>query len=189
MLAYLPNEEMDHWYTKECLHVRSSMDSLLGKQVHPDPEKHKRIMRAYANLDKDFGFEMGYNWLTTSLLYYNNDDEEKAFWCLCAVMIEFNWKGFYTLQDSVDGVPPRIRRLRSEIHDFVIEHIPRAMAAILEEDDEMGVSVVENNLVDQLFTSLFTRAVPIEYSSRILDVFFWECTGEWTLMRILGNIL
>ena len=120
-------------------------------------------MRAYANLDKDFGFEMGYNWLTTSLLYYNNDDEEKAFWCLCAVMIEF--------------------------HDFVVEHIPRAMAAILEEDDEMGVSVVENNLVDQLFTSLFTRAVPIEYSSRILDVFFWECTGEWTLMRILGNIL
>jgi len=49
------------------------MKTMVSEEVKPDCEKHKRIMRAYANLDKDFGYEMCYNWLVTTLLHYNNN--------------------------------------------------------------------------------------------------------------------
>jgi hypothetical protein len=143
-------------------------------------------MRAYANLDPEFGFEVGYNWLTNTLLYYNNGDEERTFWSLVSVMIDKGWKGFYTSNEN--GVPHRTARLSEEMDDFLMEHIPRAQAKI-EEDFPTGSHLLGCNFVNQLHTSLFTRAVPIEISRYILDVFFWEGLGEITINRILGNML
>jgi hypothetical protein len=138
---------------------------------------------AYGNLDLDFGYCQGYNWIITTLLFYNKGDEEKAFFCLVVIMTEFDMRGFFE-----EGTP-KTKKLTAQMPEFIKKHIPRVIQRLIDQDEEFLIDCIGKVLVEKCLTSIFTQQVPIEISKRILDMFFYEGTGELTMLRILGNIL
>jgi hypothetical protein len=53
--------------------------------VEADKTKLLNVIKAYGNLDLDFGYNQGYNFIVSLLLIFI-DDEEDAFWCLTQIM-------------------------------------------------------------------------------------------------------
>lgn len=60
----------------------------------PDPEKVRKVILAYGNIDLELGYNQGYNYLIALMLHYI-DDEEDVFWMLHRIMFDLNWREFY----------------------------------------------------------------------------------------------
>ena len=76
---------------------------------------------AYGNLDLAFGYCQGYNWLITTLLHYNNGDEEKTFFGLVQIMSEYDMRGFFE-----EGTP-KTKKLTAQMPEFVRKNIPNVV--------------------------------------------------------------
>jgi hypothetical protein len=76
---------------------------------------------AYGNLDLTFGYSQGYNWLINTILYFSEGNEEMTFWCLVAVMTEYDCRGFYE-----EGTP-KTKRLTAQMPELLKGWIPKVV--------------------------------------------------------------
>jgi len=58
----------------------------------------KNIITAYACLDPDVGYCVGYNY-TIALLLRFIEDEEMTFWCFVGLMKIIGWRKFFIMDD------------------------------------------------------------------------------------------
>eukprot|EP00351_Strombidinopsis_sp_SopsisLIS2011_P005940 CAMPEP_0116870546 /NCGR_PEP_ID=MMETSP0463-20121206/481_1 /TAXON_ID=181622 /ORGANISM="Strombidinopsis sp, Strain SopsisLIS2011" /LENGTH=130 /DNA_ID=CAMNT_0004507245 /DNA_START=1175 /DNA_END=1569 /DNA_ORIENTATION=- len=61
------------------------------KDVETGNNKVFNVLKAYGNLDPEISSTVGFNVFVVLLLLYE-DDEEKVFWMLVRIMIDFNWR-------------------------------------------------------------------------------------------------
>ena len=64
-----------------------------------DETKLKNIIKAYGNQDLELSYCQGYNFIVSLLLLFV-EDEEMTFWCLFAIMNDFNWRKLFIEKDQ-----------------------------------------------------------------------------------------
>ena len=78
--------------------IKKDVDRTGFKGTPEELEAHKqvvtRVLRAYANLDAECGYGQGINFIVEMLKHYI-PQEEKIFWCLTKIMVDYEWRGFF----------------------------------------------------------------------------------------------
>jgi len=64
------------------------------------------IIRAYACLDPEVGYCVGYNY-TIALILKFVKDEEMAFWCFVGLMKLIGWRKFFIMDDPFFAEVPK----------------------------------------------------------------------------------
>ncbi|XBW34495.1 hypothetical protein QEN19_000040 [Hanseniaspora menglaensis] len=133
----------------------------------------RNVLVAYSWKNPEVGYCQAMNIVAAELLIYMG--EEETFWCI-SQLCENYLKGYYS--KNMEGII-----LDQQILEILIrEKIPVLYSHIQRYDIQITVMTLS------WFLSLFTTVLPLEYSARIMDI-FWVNGGRLTLFQISLAIL
>jgi hypothetical protein len=92
-LSEIENKQLETIIDNDTIADRSDLlvNKANNEYLKPDPQKIRKVILAYGNMDMELGYNQGYNFLITLMLHYI-DDEEDVFWMLHKIMFELNWR-------------------------------------------------------------------------------------------------
>ena len=107
------------------------------------------------------------------------DDEEDVFWCLHKIMLEFNWRSFYT-----EGM-----ERAAAAQERVTEIFESKFGDICQIIDPVELFAVCQSITLNLIMSVFTVKIPLEIAKRVFEFFLYRQNGEQCLFELLESIL
>ena len=142
------------------------------------------IIRAYATLDPDVGYCVGYNY-TIALLLKFIDDEEMAFWCFVGLMKLIGWRKFFIMEDPFfTQVPIAVDKMMKKQIPFLYKQL---------EEDNIAVCIGLSNLfAGEFLMSIGAKMLAVEESKLIFDYLLLaqnEKHPEKLLLDLLGRML
>jgi hypothetical protein len=179
-LSEFDNQELAQIVEKDQIADRSDIlvDKATGTYLKPNPEKIKKIILAYGNVDINLFYNQGYNFLLTLMLNYI-EDEEDVFWCLHKLMLEQNWRLMYC-----NGMK-RAAECQARVGVIFEKRFPDICQKI---DQDLLFAVVQSiNL--NLIISVFTCKIPLEICKRVFEYFLYSNNGEECLLHLLESFL
>jgi len=154
----MQNEELQDKITRDEIGDRSMLQSVNKKGletiVEADKTKLCNVIKAYGNLDLDFGYNQGYNFIVSLLLNFV-ESEEDAFWCLSQIMTQLDWRDCFS-----EGME-RGASIQESLPEFIQIQCPLLYDKLVE-DEELLPFVT--NLSQNFIMPIFTSSVPIEIS-------------------------
>lgn len=100
-LSTLDNVEIKKCIEDDEIAFRSGLKQHYGDEefVHMDSKSIENVLLAYSNLDIEFGYTQGYNFIVALLLVFIKDEED-VFWCLCKIMIDMKWRELFLNKEN-----------------------------------------------------------------------------------------
>jgi hypothetical protein len=177
-LAELENKQLEKQIDDDTIIDRSNL--IVDKQEtwKPDRAKVRKVLLAYGNVDCDLGYNQGYNFLVALMLNYI-EDEEDVFWCLHKIMLEHNWRQFYTQN------MPRAKIAQQKVEEMLTRGPFEKIGQLL---DDMLFAVCQSISLD-LIMSIYTQKVPLWIAKRCFEFFLLNGADDKCLFSLLHNIL
>jgi len=165
-LIEMKNEEIENNIKKDV--TRTNLDSIDPsnkiKSFLNDKRKKKlfNILKAYAIYDNQVGYCQGTNNIV-ALMMYNIQSERCVFWTFIQLMYDKNWRNLY-----LNNTPKLLRmmelfveQLKLKLNDLYLHFI--------------NTNILPDNATgafSHFFISIFSYEVPLEYSNRVMDLFW-----------------
>lgn len=132
------------------------------------------MLRAYACYDKEIGYCQGMNYLAAIILLII-EDEEMSFFVFVSIMYCNKWRDIYKPQMS------KLIMLLGNLEKCIKENL-----------SEINQKFIENNIqvngqFAHFYLTIFGYLIPLNFTVRIIDLFFLE--NEGLIKRVLLNIL
>lgn len=133
----------------------------------------RHILLAFAAKNPGIGYCQSMNFITKTLLLYN--EEERTFWILCSLIEEILPAGYYT--QTMSGLRSDLRLLDS----LIGQYMPNLKSHLV----QRGIDLAPITM--NWFLCLFVNTLPAEQSHRVLDCLLHE--GPKVLFRAALSIL
>lgn len=158
-----PNEVAESDIKKDLHRTFSiSYNENIKYELKQKEEKLYNILLAYANFDHEVGYVQGNNYIVNTILS-NINSERAAFWLYFYIMNDLNWRYLF-----IKGMPKLVRMI-----NILMIVIKKRVEKVYEVIQSFGE---ENEMFTAIFTSffvcIFCYNCPLEYSNRILDLFW-----------------
>jgi len=150
----------------------SEYEDLIRKDVHRTFPSHKyfrlkdskgqnslyNVLKAYSIMDNEVGYCQGMSFVCGTLLCHLN--EEEAFWVMVALMQTFNIRTLYT-----PGLP-LLQTCFYNFNQLMKLYFPELSQHFAEQE------IIPVFYTAEWFSTLFCYSMNLEFSSRVLDIFF-----------------
>ncbi|CAD8075048.1 unnamed protein product [Paramecium sonneborni] len=155
-------------------------DKMLNEFFSLNQKRLFYLLRAYANQDPGIGYVQGMNYIMGLLLYLLDDNnnlfsgEMKAYQMFLFISIKMNWSQTYNKS---------MKKLKSMVQhlEFLLKHNLPDLHKIICNLDQPFIF-----FMDQYFFGLMSYKTPLEFSTKILDIFIIQ--GEQIIFEVLLRV-
>lgn len=119
------------------------------------------VIKAFSVYDKSIGYTQGINFISAMLLLHTNS-ERAAFWILIDIMENKNWRELFTKNT------PKLLRVLELFTNKLMKNNPVLYKHFLQIEFAECIYGIFSNF----FLTIFTYSIYIEFSARIMDMFF-----------------
>ena len=145
------------------------------EDVNAGENKLFNVLRAYSRYDEDVKYCQGMNFIVFLFLENLENNEERAFWLLVAMMKHLKWRKLYKLDT------PKLMKLLDRLKKKMKKEIPDV------HDHMVALELPIEGVFAPYFLTLFLYSTPMNIAERIIDCFLYK--GEDFLLEMTIKML
>lgn len=173
-LAKPNNDSTDYTISKDILRTFPE-DKMHKEDYKSGNNKLFNVLKAYSTYDTDVKYCQGMNFIVFLFLKNLDDNEERAFWLLVAMMNKLKWRKLYKLDT------PKLMKLLERLRKKMKKEVPEVYQHLMDQDLPI------EGIFAPYFLTLFLYSTPINIAERIIDCFLYK--GEDFLLEMTIRML